>query len=191
MRARELFLTLIGALAIALVATWPLATEMTGSLPHDARFAPFAGSDINIWVWNFWWAGEVVMNGMPPFHCDAIFSPAGHSLAFHTHTFLWGLFSLPFQWVGGLFFALNAMILLLLAVSATSAYALARELELRPLASAIVGIAWGCSPYFIQKGLVHLNLFASPWLPLGLLFLLRLLNRRKTEQSWKHALGLG
>ena len=191
MRARELFLALCGALAIAVVTTWPLATDMTGSLPHDARFAPFAGSDMNIWVWNFWWAREVVTNGWPPFHCDMIFPPAGHSLAFHTHTFLWGLFSIPFQWLGGLFFASNAMILLLLAVSATAAYALARELELRPFASAVVAFAWGFSPYFMQKGLVHLNLFASPWLPLGLLFLLRLLNRRRDERLWVHALGLG
>ena len=191
MRAREYLLAFLGGLVVAVLVTWPLATDLTGQLPHDPRFAPFAGSDMNIWVWNFWWASEVVENGSPAFYCDRIFPPGGHSLAFHTHTFLWSLASLPLQWAGGLFFAVNAMLLLLFAAAATAAYALARELRLGPLAASLVALAWAFSPYFLQKGLVHLNLGASPWLPLGLLFLLRWLNRPRTESAWRPALGLG
>jgi len=191
MRAREYLLALIGSLAVAMLVTWPLASDLTGQLPHDSRFAPFAGSDMNIWVWNFWWAGEVVANGEPAFYSDRIFPPTGHSLAFHTHTFLWGLASLPLQWLGGLFFAVNAMFLLLFATAATAAYALARELRLRPLSSALVGLAWAFSPYFVQKSLVHLNLGASPWLPLALLFALRWMNKRPSDRAWTHALGFG
>ncbi len=184
-------MALLVGLTIAVVATWPLASDMSGQLPHDARFAPFAGSDMNIWVWNFWWAREVVGSTSSPFFCDQIFPPTGHSLAFHTHTFLWGLVSIPLQWMGGLIFSVNAMILLLFAAATTATYALVRELRMRPVAAIFVGLAWSFSPYFLQKGLVHLNLFASPWLPLGLLFLLRWLNRRGTERSWSTALGLG
>ncbi len=197
MRLRELLAVGSAALLTAVVMTWPLATDMFGRLPYDPRFERFSGSDMNIWVWNFWWARQVVERGVPPFYCDVVFPPFGHSLAFHTHTFAWGLVSVPLQWIGGIFFAVNAMVLLLLAAAATAAYVLAREVRLDPASSAIAGFAWGFSPYFLQKGLVHFNLFASPWMPLALVCLLRWTiprekgSGRKRDGTWRSALGLG
>jgi hypothetical protein len=191
MRARELSLVTLIALAVAVVLTWPLVTDMTGRLPHDPRFASFYGSDMNIWVWNFWWARQVVEGVGEPFYCDAIYPAIGHSLAFHTHTFLWGVLSVPLQWMGGIFFAVNAMVLVLLTSAAVAAYTLARTLGLRPAAAALAGFAWGFSPYFLHKGLVHFNLLASPWMPLCLVFLLRWMNPGPRVRSWPDALGAG
>lgn len=191
MRPRELLAAFAASLAAAVVMTWPLAIRAGSTLPWDPRFEPFAGSDTNTWAWNFWWARRAVEGGAAPFFCDAVFPPYGHSLALHTHTFLWGLLSVPLQWLGGLVPAVNGVLLLLFALAATAAFALARELGIARAGAALSGFAWGFSPYFLQKGLVHFNLGPSPWMPLALLLLSRLARTPRGERAWPTALGLG
>ena len=191
MRRREFLFACLGFFAIAVVMTWPLVLSMDERLPWDPRFEPFAGSDTNIWAWNFWYARQVVEAGDAPFYCERIFPPFGHSLALHTHTFFWGLLSVPLQWMGGLLFAVNAMALLLLASAAVAAYALGRELGLSAKGAALAGFAWGFSPFFLQKALVHFNLGAGPWMPLALLLLVRWMRRDRRRSVWPTAVGLG
>ena len=176
MRKRETLVVAAVALVVAVVTTWPLAAEMGSRVPHDPRFQPATGADMHIWLWDYWWARQVVERGVDPFQCDLIFHPWGHTLALHTHGFLWGLLSVPLQWLGGLPFALNGTLLLQFALTAAAVWALARELGLGRAGAGLAAFAWTFSPYFVQKGLEHVVLSASPWPPLLVLFLLRWMN---------------
>ena len=120
---------LCGALALGLFLaclwTWPLLPNLGSSLPFDPASAGPNGSDMHIWAWNFWWAGEVAAGRGAPFHSDAIFLPLGHSLVFHTHSFFWGILTLPLQWLFGVTFAVGAALLLLPAAAFAAASAAA------------------------------------------------------------------
>ncbi|MBI1379562.1 MAG: hypothetical protein GC161_00570 [Planctomycetaceae bacterium] len=163
---REWLLALLAALVVAAVATWPLVGELGRSLPHDPRFTSPEGSDVHLFVWDLWWVSDALERGHPPFHTDAIFAPVGHSLALHTHVFLWGLLATPIERLFGAAAAYGAVLLALLATSAAACYGLGRFLGLGRCGAAFAAAAWAFSPYFLQKGLEHLNLTANPLVPL-------------------------
>ncbi|MDF1800661.1 MAG: hypothetical protein P1V81_15905 [Planctomycetota bacterium] len=184
----QLLIVFLVGLSLAAVWTWPLLPNLGSSLPFDPNSAGPSGSDMHIWTWNFWWAGEAATGGGQSFHSDAIFAPFGHSLAFHTHSFLYGLVTLPLQWLGGAAFAVGMALLLLPAAAFTATFALARELGTSRFAAGVAAFGWAFAPYFLQKGLEHLCFVASPWPPLLALFLLRWMG---PGRAWPAALGAG
>lgn len=184
----QLLIVFLVGLSLAAVWTWPLLPNLGTSLPFDPNSAGPSGSDMHIWTWNFWWAGEAATGGGQSFRSDAIFPPLGHSLAFHTHSFLYGLVTLPLQWLGGAAFAVGMALLLLPAAAFTATFALARELGSSRFAAGVAAFGWAFAPYFLQKGLEHLCFVASPWPPLLVLFLLRWMG---PGRSWPAALGAG
>lgn len=163
---REWVLALLAALVVAAVATWPLVGELGRSLPHDPRFTSPEGSDVHLFVWDLWWVSDALERGHSPFHTDAVFAPVGHSLALHTHVFLWGLFATPIERLFGAAAAYGVALLALLAASGAASYGLGRYLGLGRSGAAFAAAAWAFSPYFLQKGLEHLNLTANPLVPL-------------------------
>jgi len=172
-RKRELAWVLLGALAIALAWTWPLASRLTEVLPYDARFTPSSrGSDTHQYVWNLWWVGEALSGARNPFECPLIFHPHGHSLALHTHAFADGVLAWPLRALFGLPAAFNLTLIAQLAAALAAAYGLGRMLRLPPAAAALLAFGWACSPYFAQKSLEHLSYAAHPWAPLMWLALL-------------------
>lgn len=173
LRKRELILAALGAAVLAVAWTWPLAAHLGDRLPYDPRFAAPETAPAHAWLWNFWWVREALERGAPPFRCDWSAWPRGESLAGSTHLFLWGLLSAPLQWIAGPLFALNAMILLLIAAAATAAWALARELGAGRWGASAAAFAWAFHPCFLEAGLDRLDPFATPWPPLFLLVLLR------------------
>jgi hypothetical protein len=180
----------LGAL-LALVWTWPLGAELASRVPHDPRFAPAQGSDTHLYLWNLWWGRAALASGADPFWCPLIYAPRGHSLALHTHAFLWGALSAPLQASCGLACAFNLTLLALFASAAAAAYALGRELCLERRAAALLGFAWAFSPYFLQKGLEHLSFGASPWPPLFALCLLRAMRAQRSLARWRASAAAG
>jgi len=190
-RALEVALCCAFAALVALVWTWPLGAELATRVPHDPRFAPAQGSDTHLYLWNLWWGREALVRGADPFWCPLIWAPRGHSLALHTHAFLWGAVSAPLQSSCGLACAFNLTLLALFAGAAAAAYALGRELRLARPAAALLGFAWAFSPYFLQKGLEHLSFGASPWPPLFALALLRALRAQHSFARWRASVAAG
>ena len=172
------------AVLLAVLMTWPLAGELGHALPHDPRFTAPEGSDVHLFVWDLWWASEALERGVSPFHADVLFAPAGHSLALHTHVFLWGLFAAPFERVFGAPWALGALVIALFAATAFATFCVARRLGLRPGGAAFAAFAYAFSPYFLQKGLEHLCFTASPLPPLVLLAALAWREGRGNRARW-------
>jgi len=172
---------------LAAIWTWPLAGQLGSALPFDAGFVPPAGSDTHIWVWDFWWVKEALTSGQSPFHSDAIFPPRGAGLGLHTHAILYGFLALPLTAAFGAVFSVGVAILVLFATAFAAMWALARALGASRPAAGIAAFGWAFAPYFLQKGLEHMNLMASPWPPLLCLFLLRWMGTGKVRP----ALGAG
>ena len=187
---KETVAVLALGLALAILWTWPLFPHLGQALPHDARFTPPGGSDMHIWVWEFWWVAEAAAGRGDFFFSDEIFLPNGQSLALHTHVFLWGFLTLPLQWLGGPIFAVGAAFLLLFATSFAAMWALLRTVGASRVACAFGAFAWAFSPYFLQKSLEHMDFGASPWPPLFLLFLLKWIHA-KEGKTWTPALATG
>ena len=173
---REALAVFVSGLLLAVIWTWPLGPSLGTGLPHDDRFTTAVGSDMHIWVWNFWWVAESVAGQGELFFSDQINLPQGQSLALHTHVFLWGFLTLPLQWLGGPVFAVGCTFLLLLASAFTATWILLRGIGIGRIGAAFGAFAWAFSPYFLQKGLEHMDFGATPWPPLFLLFLLRWLH---------------
>jgi hypothetical protein len=186
---KETVAVLLLGFALAVLWTWPLLPQLGSALPYDARFTEPSGSDMHIWVWDFWWTSEAVAGHGDFFFSEKIFLPNGHSLALHTHVFLWGLLTLPLQWLGGPVFAVGAAFLLLFASSFGAMWALLRTLGITRFACGFGAFAWAFSPYFLQKSLEHMDFGATPWPPLFLLFLLKWMHAER--RAWKPALATG
>jgi hypothetical protein len=191
MRAREHGLVLLAGLVLAAIWTWPLLGRAATHFPHDPRFTEPFGSDMHIWMWDYWWARVSLEELWSPFHCPLIFHPDGHSLALHTHAWLLGLVSVPFQWIGGLPFALNAVLLLQFGTAFAATWALVRALGAGRVPAVFAAFAWAFSPYFVQKSLEHVVLSATPWPPLALLFVLRWSNAEGRREAVLAALATG
>jgi hypothetical protein len=187
---KEALTVFVIGLLLAVIWTWPLAPSLGSSLPHDTRFTPAAASDMHIWVWDFWWVAEAVAGQGELFFSDQINLPQGQSLALHTHVFLWGLLTLPLQWLGGPVFAVGCALLLLFASAFAATWVLLRGIGIGRVGAGFGAFAWAFSPYFLQKGLEHMDFGATPWPPLFLLFLLHWLHSDEGK-GLRYALGVG
>lgn len=168
-------------LALALAMTWPLATRLATHVP--------AGLD-DVWqnCWNFWWWQQaLVEQHRSPFFTDLLFHPDGAPTVFHTHSPFNMLLGLPLTLTLGPGAAYGFCVLAALWLSALTTYLLARHLACDGRAAFLAGLVFAFFPQHVEETLEHLNLCATQFVPLGLLFFLRL----RTSRSWKDALGLG
>ncbi|MCB8945191.1 MAG: hypothetical protein H6658_15705 [Ardenticatenaceae bacterium] len=161
---------------LALAATWPLARHLTTHLPG-------ASTDALIHYWNGWWVQQALAQGTSPFYTTNIFYPTGVSLV--THNLAW-LNIVP--WLGlepllgnGLV-AYNLVVLLNLVLCGLAMYWLAYRLTGQVTAAFIAGVIYQLWPYRLAQ-LDHPNLIATQWIPLFLLFLIRVLENGRFRDT--------
>jgi hypothetical protein len=154
-------------LLLAVVMTWPLLIEFTSSLP--------AGSgDVRQNFWNFWWWKKCLLElHQSPYWTQYLFFPAGVSLVFYTHSSFNMLLALPVTVMLGPAAAYNFCVLFALTLSAWGAYLLLRDLTGDSRAGVLAGIIFSYFPQHIEQTLEHLNLFSIEFIPLALLYFLR------------------
>ena len=158
-------------LVLSVAATWPLATHVTTHLP--------AGStDLYQNVWNFWWWRTALLeDGISPYHCPYLYAPGGVDTAFHTHSVLNMLLTLPVNAIWGHVAAYNAAVFMALFLCGLGAYLLVRELVGDGPAAVAGGIVFALFPQHQEQILEHLNLFSCQYIPFTLLFLVRACRR--------------
>ncbi|MCS6802665.1 MAG: hypothetical protein RMM58_00970 [Chloroflexota bacterium] len=167
-----------GYLALALVATWPLATRL-------ATHVPGSNVDEGAFLWNLWWVRFALLDlRQSPFWTDYIFYPVGVNLATYTLTFLNGLLAIPLERAAGPIVAGNVLFLLSLTLSGLGAYLLVREVlteggrssAATEGASIAAGIVFAFpASRFVYAALGQMNFASTAPLPFFLLFFLRLL----------------
>ena len=162
-------------LLLSLLAFFPLPL-------HMATRTLLGRVDKYIFIWDLWWIRTALASADADlFHTTHLFHPEGTGLVFHTLFPLGGLLSLPFQALGGLIFSFNTLTILATALSGWCTYLLARELfgtRQGRIPAVLAGILFAfCPPRWVSTNLGHLNLVSNQWIPLYLLFLVRLLRR--------------
>lgn len=165
---------ILGALASAVLMTWPLAANVVDHI----LAAPF-----------FWdaYTNTMIMGG----HVDAVFgrgplslydnyffAPLPHTIAFNENLFGLSLIFAPFYLVSGnALFAYNATLLSSLVLSVLFTHWLVRRLTGDAWAGFIAGVAFAYCPYvFFEAG--RLQLTATQWIPACFLFLHRAVERQ-------------
>lgn len=164
--------------------TWPLVARLGTQIPAGA------GGDVWVHEWTFWWIERAIALGQNPFFTDLLFFPHGVSLT--THNIAWFNIGLwfPLQAVFGNHIAYSLTYPIIFTLNGLSLYLLARHW----LASShstrgsgsvsheqtgvfgaafIAGLIYAFWPYLTsQSG--HPNMLTVGWLPLALLYLMRI-----------------
>jgi hypothetical protein len=158
-------------LACTLVLTYPVAVELTSSLPHDP-------GDPVLETWFLWWSTHVLPLTRAWWN-SGFFYPTPDVMTFSEN--LLGLLPItaPIQFLtGNPVLAYNVAFLVSFPLSALGAYLLCVELTGRRDASLVAGLAFGFAPYRIDQ-LPHLQVLTAYWLPMALFALHRYLRDRR------------
>ena len=181
-RARELLLVFAAGLALALLMTWPLATDIGGlgrTHPNDA--------DGQFAIWNVnWVARTLVADPLRLFDAN-IYHPHKLTLAYSEANILTGAIGVPVYWATrNPWLTLNAVMLFGFASAYAAAYFLMRHLTGSRSASAAAAVLYAFCPYVFSH-LSHIQLLMTGGVPLALL----LLHKVADDPSWRRGVALG
>ncbi len=164
----------LGIYAVAAIAmTWPLARDLTGSLPGG-----LGDPLLNTWIiaWGADHIGAMLTGDVGAFarwwHAN-IFHPAPLTLAYSEHLFPQALAALPIYAVtGNALLAYNIVFLSTYVLSGLGMFLLVRELTGRPRAALVAGLFFAFVPYRIAQA-PHLQVLSAQWMPFVLFGLRR------------------
>ncbi len=172
-------LLLYGALTAAL--TFPLVVYFGKRIigePYDAT----------MFVWNMWWFKHALFDlHTHPFYSDYIFYPEGVNLYLQTLCLLKVFVSIPFQYFLSIIVTYNLLVFVTFVGSGFTGYLLGRYLIRDGFGAFICGVIFAFSTFRLVHCLGHLNLISTEWIPLFVLFLIKLLRR----PTWSAALLTG
>lgn len=166
---------LVGYLLLGVVFTWPLVLHLGGGVIQVGAPPVDAGQGI----WNLWWARSTLLSGANPFVTGHLFFPETVNLFYQTLSLPNALSVWPVLALVGPVAAFNTIALLSFGLGGYWAYRLGRALGASRGASLLAGFVFAFTPYHIQRVWGGtMELFATHWLALYALLLLRALARR-------------
>ncbi|MBN1421853.1 MAG: hypothetical protein JXP34_23970 [Planctomycetes bacterium] len=170
-----LVILVLAVLTIAM--TWPLPARLATHVPLGA---------FDLWqnYWDFWWWEEaLVERGVSPYTCSVLYFPDGMRMAIHTHSEANQILFLPVTMLAGPGAAYGAAILFSYLLAGIGAYALARYLTASGPAAFLAALIFAFFPHHTEQTLEHLNLSSIGFLPLFLLFLLRIFREGRARDG--------
>jgi hypothetical protein len=162
-------------LGYTILATWPQAADLSGSL------ADLWDAKLSAWIFH-WDYAQTVRDPLNLFQAPLL-HPARYVLAFSENMYGAAVFGFPLL-AGGASLITNYNVLLLLGMflSALSAWALARYVTGDPLASLAAGVVYAFLPYKLAQ-LPHVHMEWGAFLCLVFLFLLRYLDEGRRRDA--------
>lgn len=164
----------LGLFIIAsLFFTFPLFLQMNNMV------SGFGLGDGFLYIWNAYNFWHQLLSAKNPFFTTIVLYPFGANLSFHDYSPLTNLLLGVFR--GNLVIGMNVLILSSFALAGYSTFLLIKMATKNYLLSLIAGLAYGFSPVmFSYLAAEHYYyLFAAPYLPLGILFTLSFLQKKK------------
>jgi hypothetical protein len=170
----------IGALALfvalSVLMTWPQARLMSTHVPDS--------DDPLLSIWRIAWIAHILPTAPADLMNGNIFYPEPRTLAYTDSVLLQGLAGAPAIWAGVTpMVTYNAIILLSIALSGWTMFLYARHLTGRGSAALLAGIVFAFVPFRFDH-LHHLELQATMFLPLALLWLDRALETGSRRDAW-------
>src|SRR5687767_3630246 len=159
---REAGLVALGSCLLAVVATWPLAANLTTHVPESTQDPPLI-------AWQIAWAGHALLGSDALFAGNA-FWPLSDSLAFSDALLGYAPAGLIGSGPEAAVARHNLLHLFAHALALAGTYALARALGARPGGSAVAAVAFAYAPWRLGQ-VVHLHVLSSGAIPLALALL--------------------
>lgn len=151
---------------LSLIYTYPLATnlnEMFYGLPWD----PLAG------IWSFWWFKFSYLNELPLRVYTYLAYPFGLDFSHTPFSYVTNLVGFSLTYFTNEIAAYNFLKMLSFPLLSLTTYLLIYYLTEERVISAIIGLFYAFSPFHVIHNMAHFtNLY---WMPLAVLFLLKLL----------------
>jgi hypothetical protein len=168
----------IAALAVvALLVTWPLAAQLTHSLPGDYGDPVFV-----TWVMA-WVNGAILRGGADGFWTANIFFPERNTLAFSEHFTAQAVMVAPVQWLSGNpILAYNVAFLLTFVLTGFGMYLLTRALTGSDAAGYAAAFIAAFNQYRLVFEVAHLHTLSIHWFP----FALYALHRYVVTDRWRY-----
>jgi hypothetical protein len=144
----------------------------------------FAGRNMDVWInqWATWWTEKAISEGQSLYYTDLMFYPHGVSLAFHSFSHVNTALALLLRpWLGDLG-AHNATVLIAHALSGYAMFCLARHITRSSLGAFFAGLVFAFYPYRMAES-VHPVIVSTQWMPLYLLFLMRLVEEGRKRYA--------
>ena len=180
-RARELLLVFAAGVVLALLMTWPLASDPAGlgrTHPNDA--------DGQFAIWNVAWVARTLVADPLELFDANIYYPHRLTLAYSEANILTGALGVPVYWLTrNPWLTLNSVMIFGFASAYAAAYFLMRHLTGSRPASAAAAVLYPFCPYVFSH-LSHIQLLMTGGVPLALLMLHRLVDeafRLKAEAT--------
>ncbi len=168
-------------LALAVVHTWPLATDPAHLSRNDA-----ADAQLNAWIVS-WVAHQAVRDPIHLFDAN-IFYPERRTLAFSEPLIVPGLLGAPIRWAGGSpVLTYNLLLLSGFVLTALAMYALARRFTGSHVGGLFAGSVLAFNAHTMTR-LPHLQAIHAEFLPLAFWAFDRILTGNRTRDAFWLAL---
>ena len=191
---RRAWHALAAYVALAVIATWPLARGLGRDVPADLGDPVFV-------MWVLAWDCEqllAILGGdlsrLSTFFDANIFHPVPLALAYSEHFLAQAVQILPvWALTGNPILSYNLLFLSTFVLSGLGAYLFVRELTGNPRAAFVAGVLFAFAPYrFPQSS--HLHVLSSQWMPFALYGFRRFFDSIDTDASrswgrWRPLLG--
>ncbi len=134
-------------------------------------------------LWNFWWVKTALLElHTNLFYTSYLHWPSGISLLYQTLSLSNSLVAVPLQYLFGLVTTYNILVFFSFAMTGLATYLLAFYLTRNKIASFVGGYIVAFSPFHFAHYFGHLNLLSFEWIPLYILYLIKM---TRGESSWK------
>jgi hypothetical protein len=153
----------LGSLGLAVVMFWPLVLHLGTDVPKDL-------GDPLSQAWQLAWGGHALTHQPLHFFQSNQFWPGHDTLALSDALVGYAPLSVFGTGIEAAVARYGVVFLLASAIAFAGAYALARELGLRPAACCVAGAAFAYSPWRLEQG-GHLHILSSGAIPLALALL--------------------
>lgn len=169
---------------LTVVMTWPMATGLS---------SPYAKPefDFGLWLWDLWWMKKALVDlGSSPYFTSYLYHPTGTSLVFHNLSPYNGLVGIPLQLLGAdVIMTHNLLYLSSFVIGGVGMFLLVRELTGSLFGGFVAGAVYAFSPARTLS-YAETNLWAIQWLPVALLFAVRLLRVGRLQDDIGLAIAL-
>lgn len=163
---------------LAILYTFPLITN------RSSMFYGFPWDSLG-GIWNFWWLQFSYLNNISFYTHTYLSYPSGHNLSNNPYPYLFNFIGFLLTYFTNEVAAFNIIKLISFPILAVTAYFLISYITEHRTISAIVGLVYAFSPFHVIHNMAHFaNLY---WLPLVVLFLLKLLR----EGGYRNAILFG
>ena len=186
---RELGLSALIAVVLAVAMHWPLVLHIGSDVPKDL-------GDPLPQAWQIAWGGHALQHQPLDYWQSNMYWPLGNSLAFSDALVGYAPFGLIGEGFEAAIARYDLLFLFAYALAFLGAYLLARELGVGPWAAAVAGVAYAYAPWRLEQD-GHLHVISSGGIPLALFLLVRGYRRDSARTvlagwalaTWQLALG--